>query len=110
MIPAMSGAATAATAMRESFRDWYAATRDPIPQQRLMWRAQLFRQLVHLLPGDRVLELGAGNGDFTKCLAAASRGANEIVSIHFDDKNHVALKNESFDFVVLLDVLDAANA
>ena len=43
---------------RERFRDHYWLTRDPILDSRLLWRAQSFRHLVHLLPGQSVLELG----------------------------------------------------
>ncbi|CAA9470414.1 MAG: hypothetical protein AVDCRST_MAG38-1250, partial [uncultured Solirubrobacteraceae bacterium] len=57
------GARVAAVlAERERFRDAYLAERDPIADDRMLWRAQAFRHLVHLLPGETVLEIGCGLG------------------------------------------------
>ena len=50
-----------ALADRELFRDVYRRSRDPIAQDRLLWRAQTMRHVVHLLPGQTILELGAGD-------------------------------------------------
>jgi cyclopropane fatty-acyl-phospholipid synthase-like methyltransferase len=49
--------------LREKARDQYWEERDPINDVRLLWRAQIFRHLVHLLPGQTILELGCGKID-----------------------------------------------
>ena len=71
--------------LRERYRDAYWARRDPIAEDRLLWRAQTFRHTVHCLPGQRILELGAGSGLFTHQLARATRGENPITSVTFQD-------------------------
>ena len=40
-----------ALAVRERYRDDYWRKHDPIAADRLLWRAQAFRHIVHLLPG-----------------------------------------------------------
>jgi dolichol-phosphate mannosyltransferase len=70
-------------AMRERLRDDYRRHRDPIAGGRMLWRAQSLRQLVHLLPGQTILELGSGDGTFTAQLAALTRGENPITAVTF---------------------------
>ena len=107
---------------RERFRDRYWLTRDPICDSRLLWRAQTFRHMVHLLPGQTVLELGAGKGLFTRQLAGVTRGRNPITAASFDATDGVELppgieritldslpgqlSERSFDFIVAMDLLD----
>ncbi|HEY8650399.1 MAG TPA: hypothetical protein VIL70_05750, partial [Chthoniobacterales bacterium] len=55
-------------AARERYRDDYWRKHDPIAADRLQWRAQTFRHIVHLLPGQTILELGCGEGLFTRAL------------------------------------------
>ena len=69
---------------REAYRERYQRERDPICADRLLWRAQTFRHLVHLLPGQSVLELGCGHGAFTRQLVRVSRGQNPITAVAFD--------------------------
>jgi dolichol-phosphate mannosyltransferase len=71
-------------AMRERYRDRYWRTRDPIADDRLTWRAQSFRHKVHLLPTQTILELGCGDGRFTRRLLKVSRGENPITAVTFD--------------------------
>ena len=110
---------------RERFRDRYWLTRDPIRDSRLLWRAQTFRHMVHLLPGQTVLELGAGKGFFTRQLAAVTRGRNPITSASFDPTGAIELPpgiervtidalpgplaERRFDFIVAMDLLDQRN-
>ena len=41
--------------LREKYRDQYWQERDPILKERLSWRAQTFRHMVHLVPGQTIL-------------------------------------------------------
>ena len=123
------GARVAAVlAERERFRDAYLAERDPIADDRMLWRAQAFRHLVHLLPGETVLEIGCGLGVFTRQLARVTRGENPITAVTFAGAGgapaadapalppsatrvHAAsfpgpLAGRTFDFIVATDALD----
>ena len=64
--------------IREQFRDEYWRKKDPIFADRLLWRAQSFRQMVHLLPGASILELGAGSGLFTEQLQHITRAKTRL--------------------------------
>ncbi|MEO6219167.1 MAG: glycosyltransferase [Ginsengibacter sp.] len=112
---------------REQFRDKYWRKRDPIIKDRLLWRAQTFRHLVHLLPTQSILELGCAKGLFTEQVYKVSRGENLITSVTFNDKiaglDHEnlpieflnlsslpgQLEGRSFDFVIAMDLLDKSN-
>lgn len=113
--------------IREQYRDEQWLKRDRIYKDRLIWRAQTFRHLAHLLPGQTILELGAGHGLFTRQLLRITRGENPITSVSFDSnqtpKENLAksveficassipgeLAKRQFDFVVALDLLDKRN-
>jgi SAM-dependent methyltransferase len=114
-------------ALREHFRDDYLRLRDPIGEDRMLWRAQSFRHLVHLLPGQTVLELGCGEGIFTRELVRVSQHANPITAVTFDSKRMRTvealpsvtfltasalpgpLDGRRFDFIVGIDLLDRRN-
>lgn len=110
--------------LREEFREQYWSRRDPLLGERLTWRAQTFRHLVHLLPGQTILELGCGSGRFTSRLAEVTRGENPITAVRFGDaapfeakdlesvelldgeEVFAQLAGRQFDFIVAMDVLD----
>lgn len=112
---------------RESGRDAYRNQRDPIARERLLWRAQSFRHLVHLGPGQTILEFGSGDGLFTEALVEVSRGENPIAAVRFSADQTAsaaraasietiflgdlpgALAGRRFDYVVGLDMLDEAH-
>ena len=109
---------------RERHRDWYLMNRDPIAPDRLLWQAQSFRHLVHLLPGETILEIGSGRGLFTAALVRTSRGRNPITAARFagDDPiagavEHIrlaalpgALDGRRFRYVVVQNILDREHA
>jgi 2-polyprenyl-3-methyl-5-hydroxy-6-metoxy-1,4-benzoquinol methylase len=114
-------------AIREKYREWYLQHRDPIAEDRMFWRAQTFRHMMHLLPGQTILELGCGEGTFSRQLARVSRNENPITTVTFaSDKKRPTdlpsgieylnmssfpgqLQDRLFDFVVALDLLDRSN-
>ena len=114
-------------ALREQLRDSYVRNRDPIAKDRMLWRAQTFRHMVHLLPGQSILELGCGECAFTRQLVRVSRNENPITAVTFapemkrpmDLPPEVTfvpasslpgpLQGRCFDFVVALDLLDRSN-
>src|ERR1044072_7996452 len=56
---------------------------DPFIDERMQWRASMIRHLFHILPGARILEIGAGNGKFTRALTKVLRDECEITSVVF---------------------------
>jgi dolichol-phosphate mannosyltransferase len=100
---------------REAYWLRYPAT-SPV---KLRWRALTVRHCFHVLPGESILELGAGSGLWTEHLTDTLRGENAVTAavfnrdladaaerrqlpntrvVHVTDLN--ALPSESFDFVV----------
>jgi dolichol-phosphate mannosyltransferase len=70
-----------ALAERETYAADYRLRRDPIAAERLIWQAHIFRHLVHLLPNESILEIGGGDGAFTRALTNMTRGRNKLVSV-----------------------------
>ena len=113
--------------IREQYRDRYWKRRDPILNDRLLWRAQSFRHMVHLLPKQTILELGCGQGLFTRQLSRVSRGENPISAVTFNSDNlrpedlpssveflHASsipelLDGRRFDFIIVMELLDKRN-
>ena len=114
-------------AIREQYRDWYLQQRDPIADDRMHWRAQSFRHMMHIMPGQAILELGCGQGMFTKQVVHVTRGENPITAVTFAPETggfrashpkveliHVRelpgpLEEKQFDYIVALDLLDKRN-
>lgn len=84
---------------------------------KLRWRALTFRHSFHVLPGETILELGAGSGIWTEHLADVLRDENPITGVVFNRRflrestrpgiqyKYVEdltrdLEPESFDYVV----------
>jgi dolichol-phosphate mannosyltransferase len=110
--------------MRERVRTAYSKHRDPIFNDRMLWRAQSFRHIMHLLPGNTILEIGCGDGVFTRQLVGATRSECPITAVTFDlNASRPAtlpkgvefvslsaipgqLMDRKFDFIVAHDMLD----
>ena len=52
---------------------------------KLRWRALTVRHCFHVLPGESILELGAGSGIWTDHLASVLRWENPITSAVFNE-------------------------
>jgi dolichol-phosphate mannosyltransferase len=65
---------------REAYWRRYPAT-SPV---KLRWRALTVRHCFHVLPGESVLELGAGSGLWTAHLAATLRGESPLTAVVFN--------------------------
>ncbi len=114
-------------ALREHYRDEYRKARDPIGEDRLLWRAQTFRHAVHFMPGQSVLELGCGDGALMRQIFRVTRGENPLTAVTFDGSGRRpealpeaveflavstfpgVLSGKQFDFVVAMDLLDKDN-
>jgi len=92
-------------AIREEYRDEYAVRRDPIAEDRMLWRAQSFRHMMHLLPGQTILEIGCGMGLLTRRLAQVSRGECPITAVTFQPAaERPAGLSQSVEFLILSDL------
>jgi ubiquinone/menaquinone biosynthesis C-methylase UbiE len=87
---AVSDAITQTLAQREAFRERYQRERDPITSDRLLWRAQTLRHMVHSLAGQTILELGAGDAQFARQLAKVSREQSPITAVTFSQDAQVS--------------------
>lgn len=115
-------------ALREQVREAYWKERDPILEDRMLWRAQTFRHVVHLLPGQSILEIGCGEGAFTRQLAKVTRCECPVTAVTFGggarrpaDLPSIVeflrtrslpgvLEARRFDFIIAHDMLDKRNA
>ena len=115
-------------ALRERVREIYWKRRDPIIEDRLLWRAQIFRHLMHVLPGQSILEIGCGDGAFTRQLTRVTRGECPLTTVTFQvDSERPSrispyveflsgpslpgvLEGRYFDFIIAHDMLDKRNA
>lgn len=114
--------------MRERVRDAYWKRRDPILEDRMEWRAHSFRHVMHVLPGQTILELGCGECTFTRHLVDTTRNECAITAVTFDHSAHRPpnlpdtvefifhwpgldrLEGRQFDFVIAHDMLDRRSA
>jgi dolichol-phosphate mannosyltransferase len=69
--------------LQERRREFAWLGRKEASQLKLRWRALSARHCFHVIPGERILEVGGGSGLWTQQLAAALRFENPITSIVF---------------------------
>jgi dolichol-phosphate mannosyltransferase len=89
---------------REAYWRRYPAT-SPV---KLRWRALTVRHCFHVLPGESILELGAGSGLWTEHLATTLRGENPLTAAVFNQDLAVQAETRQLPNtrVVCLDRLD----
>jgi len=117
---------TSKLSKQEQNRTIYWNRFDPFVDLRMEWRASMMRHLFHILPGQSILEIGGGNGKFTRAIEQATRGECEITSVvfsqeHLDNKEDFRGRNvkvlyvdsfpgllmdRKFDCVVAQDMLE----
>lgn len=68
----------------ERCREAYWLRYPPTSPIKLRWRALTVRHSFHVLPGETILELGAGSGLWTEHLAQVLRGENPITAAVFN--------------------------
>ncbi|HEY1340749.1 MAG TPA: class I SAM-dependent methyltransferase, partial [Bryobacteraceae bacterium] len=73
------------SAMEESRERYWLRYPNTSPLK-LRWRALTVRHSLHVLPGERILELGAGGGLWTEHLTSVLRGQNPIAAAVFNDE------------------------
>jgi dolichol-phosphate mannosyltransferase len=74
---------------RERFSNWYWTRKDNLIEMRVWWRASTARHILHLLPGESILEpVGYGSGTLTRALEGVSRGACPITAATVVPENH----------------------
>lgn len=71
---------------------------------KLRWRALTFRHSFHVLPGESILEVGAGSGLWTKHLSQVLRGQNPITAAVFNRELLPASSSDDVQFVHVEDL------
>ncbi len=87
---------------REAYWRRYPKT-SPI---KLRWRALSVRHCFHVLPGESVLELGAGSGLWTEHLTTVLRGENPITAAVFNEDFAVSAAQRSLPNTKFVHVTD----
>jgi dolichol-phosphate mannosyltransferase len=73
---------------------------------KLKWRAAAVRHCFHVLPGETILELGAGSGLWTEHLATLLKGRNPITAAVFNDDYVTAARQKQLPSVEVVRVHD----
>src|SRR5215468_6722940 len=70
--------------LMEHAREAYWRKHSGTSELKLRWRAIAVRHCFHVLPGEAILEIGAGSGLWTQHLAATFRGENPVTAAVFN--------------------------
>lgn len=87
---------------RESYWSAYPKT-SPI---KLLWRALTVRHCFHVLPGESILEIGAGTGLWTEKLATVFNGENPITAAVFNQEFMPAARSKGLPAARFIEVKD----
>jgi SAM-dependent methyltransferase len=91
--------------MMECGREDYWLRHPGTSPVKLRWRALAVRHSFHVLPGERVLELGAGTGLWAAHLTSVLRGQNPITAAVFNESFFEAAKKlPSVEYVLVKDL------
>jgi dolichol-phosphate mannosyltransferase len=73
---------------------------------KLRWRAITVRHCFHVLPGESILEIGAGTGLWTEHLSAVLSGENPIAAVIFNPDLAERARRKSIPNVTIVEVTD----
>src|SRR5262245_32228752 len=90
----------------EQCREAYWVGHPSTAPLKLRWRALTVRHCFHVVPGGRILELGAGSGPWTEHLTDVLRGENPITAATFDDSLTSAARSRGLSNVSVVRVSD----
>lgn len=93
-------------AAMERSRECYWRKHTATAALKLRWRALTVRHSFHVLPGETILELGAGSGLWTKHLATVLRGESPITACVFNDLLLAEAQRDSYPGVSFVGVKD----
>src|SRR6476469_4785146 len=68
---------------QELLREQRLGAHPAATELKLRWRAFGVQHCFHVVPGERILELGAGDGLWTECLSRTLRHENPITAVSF---------------------------
>jgi len=100
----MEKSLTEQLARKEESRTVYWKRKDHFVNHRVRWRASVMRHLFHILPGQKLLEIGAGNGLFTQTLAEATNNECEITAGIFSEnyENEISERLRVFNTKIIV--------
>ena len=94
----------------ESHREAYWLRYPATSPSKLRWRAVAVRHCFHVLPGEMVLELGAGSGLWTEQLSLVLKGGNPITAAVFNDDLAASLEQRQLPNVRVVRVVEELTA
>ena len=91
-------------AEKEEDRILYWERYDHFVDHRVRWRASVMRHLFHILPGQKLLEIGAGSGLFTQSLIEKTNNECEITAGIFSAKykNEISKRLKGFNTEIIV--------
>jgi len=76
---------------------------------KLRWRAAAVQHLLHILPGEKILEVGAGSGLLSEQLARVLQGENPVTSVVFAQELFDSATKRSLPNATFIRSLDLLN-
>src|SRR3981189_2247605 len=88
----------------ERAREAYWLRHKSTSSTKLRWRAITVRHCFHVLPGESILEIGAGSGLWTEHLSAVLSGENPIAAVTFNQDLAECARRKSIPNVTIVEV------